>query len=182
MKTRRTKSKRYPLVAIPERSGKKLRLPRQKAFKSEYIQRHGCSLVAECIALQWWGIFKPMTSLQKWHKKHTPDRYHPKVTVEAVAEGLREIARKGEDEVVFYRKVTVERIERSINRGHLVIVEWGDPIHTVVLVPDTGGKCYLANHGEIRRYSPETAAVKATTNKKYRGMIICKDLERGVKR
>lgn len=170
-------------MAIPDRSGKKLRLPRQKAFKSEYIQKHGCSLVAECIALQWWGIFKPMTSLQRWHKKHTPERYHPKVTVEAVAEGLREIAGKGEDEVVFYERVTKERIRRSIRRGHLVVMEKGNPIHTVVLIPDNNLECYMASHGTIRKVSIEETTKTATKNPKYRGMIICKDLkERGVKR
>ena len=177
MKTKKTMSKRYPLVAIPERSGKKLRLPRQKAFRSEYIQKHGCSLVAECIALQWWGIWKPMTSLQKWHKRHTPDRYHPKVTVSAVAEGIREISGASEREVVYYKRVTLERVERSIRRGHLVIVELGNPIHTVALIPDDGGECWMASHGTVHRVSIKTVVSKATTNPKYRGMVIVKDLE-----
>lgn len=175
MKIKTTKSEHYP-VTVTLSDGRKLKIPRQAAFADEYIRKHGCSLVAEYIALEYIGVRRTLNQLKKWHFKNTPGYVHPKVTVWAVSAYLSNMW----DVIavtVYYRIVTAKRIRRAIEAGHLVIMEQGPPgtkvIHTVALIPDKG-RCYCASHGKVVEVDINKIAKTATSNEKYRGMIIVK--------
>lgn len=175
MKTKKTNSKHYPVVAILS-DGRKLKIPRQAAFSDEYIRRHGCSLVAEYIALEFIGAHRTLNQLKKWHFKNTPGYVHPKTTVWAVSVYLVNMWDVLANSV-YYRVVTPLRIRRAIEAGHLVIMEQGPPgtkvIHTVALIPDKG-HCYCASHGKVVEVDINKIAKTATNREKYRGMIIVK--------
>lgn len=175
MKIKKTKSEHYPVTAILS-DGRKLKIPRQSAFSDEYIRKHGCSLVAEYIALEYIGVRRTLAQLKRWHFKHTKDYVEPKTTVWAVwvylYNRLDVLASS-----VYYRIVTPVRIRRAIEAGHLVIMEQGPPgtkvIHTVALIPDKG-RCYCASHGKVVEVDINKIAKTATNREKYRGMIIVK--------
>lgn len=179
MQKKRRKTKNYPLEVILS-SGEKIIIPRQSKFKNEWLREHGCSLMAEYIALQYLGQEKIKVNgrnvgiypvnLLKWHKKHTPDQVKAKVTVKGVAEGINELA-KGKGMAKYYKTVSAKRIKKALKDGDLVIMEQGNPIHTIVLLPDKNG-AYIANHGKVEKVNVDDVAKKATNDRKYRGMVI----------
>lgn len=181
MKTKKTNNPKYPLEATLD-DGTKLIIPRQSQFDNEWLRKHGCSLMAEYIALQYLGVTHiPVNgrlvkiwpiNLHEWHKKHTPDEIFAKVTVKGVSEGLN-IMGKGKGKAEYIKTPTAERIQDAVNDGHVVILEQGNPIHTVTLLPDKKG-IYVANAGTVRRTTAQAKAKRATTSKRYRGMVIVK--------
>ena len=171
MKIVKRSSKKYPLKVELD-NGKKLIIPKQSAFSNDWLRHHGCSLVAEYIALQWLGIPKQWPiHLLKWHKKHTPNEIYAKVTLRGVEKGIDAIS--GKDAAKYYKKVTAGRIQKAMDKGHLVIMEQKNPIHSIVLLPDKGD-CYMASHGRVKRISVKEIAKTATSNSRYRGMIVVK--------
>lgn len=173
----KSKSKHYPQIAFLS-DGTLLAIPKQSAYKDDYIRRHGCSIMAERIALQFAGIRKTPAWLKKWHAKHTPARVKPKTTVSAVADGLEQIG-KGRLVAKYYRVASEARIRVAMEKGLVVILEQGPPgtktIHTVCLIPDEG-QCWCASHGKCVKVDIGKIAKTATTSEKYRGMITVKRL------
>ena len=179
MKIEKRKSTKYPLE-VTLSGGEKLIIPKQSKFSDDWLRHHGCSLMAEYIALQWLGI-KHITvnhksvgiypiNLLKWHKEHTKDEVKTKVTVKGVAEGINELA-KGKGSAKYYKRVTAKRISEAIKAGDVVIMEQKKPIHTIILLPDHDGT-FMASHGNVHKVSIKKIAKTATTNWKYRGMIV----------
>ena len=173
MKLTKRKKAAFPLLAKPT-NGKKLIIPNQKKFSNDWLRAHGCSIVAEYIALQWGGIKKSHTALLNWHKKNTPEYIKSKVTLRGIAEGINKIG-KGKLKATFYSEPTTELITKAIEKRRLVIFEQGSPIHSVVLIPDADG-VYVASNGTVKRTLISTIIKKATKNKTYRGMIVVKSL------
>ena len=177
MKIEKRDSARYPLK-VTLSTGESLVIPRQSKFHDEWLRHHGCSLVAEYIALQFLGVRKIQIdgrrrgiypiNLLKWHKIHTPDEIFSKVTLRGVAEGINRLAWKGSAH--YYKSVNADRIERSLKAGHPVILGQKNPIHSVILLPDVDG-VYMASHGRVTRVNIGKIAKTATTNKRYRGMV-----------
>lgn len=182
MKIIKRRNEKYPLK-VKLSDGKKLIIPKQSKFTNEFLKKHGCSLMAEYIALQFIGIKKIRVgkkslgiypiNLLKWHKENTPGEIYAKVTVKGVSEGINKIG-KGKGTAKYYKTVTAERIEKAIDAGNLVIMEQKDPIHTIVLLPDKEG-CFMASHGKVTKVSIAKITKTATTNERYRGMIVVKD-------
>ena len=179
MKIEKRKSTKYPLE-VTLSGGEKLIIPKQSKFSDDWLRHHGCSLMAEYIALQWIGI-KRITvnhkscgiypiNLLKWHEKHTADEVKTKVTVKGVTEGINEIA-KGKGHAKYYKIVTAKRISNAIEAGDLVIMEQKKPIHTIILLPDHDGT-FMASHGKVEKVSIKKIAKTATSNRKYRGMVV----------
>ena len=179
MKKIKRKSKNYPLEVILS-TGEHIIIPRQSQFKNEWLREHGCSLMAEYIALQFLGVKKITVNgkhvgiypinLLKWHKKNTPLDIHKKVTVRGVQRGIESLAGdKGKAE--YYAKPTAERIEKALSEGDVVIMEQKNPIHTIVLLPDKDGT-FIANHGKVEKADINKIAKTATTSNTYRGMIV----------
>ena len=143
MNIKKRDSRKYP-VEVTLSTGERLIIPRQSQFSDEWLRKHGCSLMAEYIALQFLGVRKIQVNgrrrgiypinLLRWHKEHTPEDIFAKVTVKGVAKGISKIA--GSGSAHYYKNVTAGRIERAIRAGHPVILEQKNPIHTVILLPD----------------------------------------------
>lgn len=185
MKTKKTGNPKYPLEATLD-DGTKLIIPRQSQFDNEWLRKHGCSLMAEYIALQFLGVTHMAVHgrlvkvwplyLHEWHKVKTPEDIYAKVTVKGVSKGI-DILGKGKGCADYITTPTEERIQAAIDSGYVVILEQGNPIHTVTLLPDKKG-IYVANAGTVRRTTAKAKAKKATTSKRYRGMVIVKRSEK----
>lgn len=175
----RRKSEKYPIKAVLS-DGKQLIIPKQSKFDNEWLRHHGCSIMAEYIALQWLGVEKfkdgrktlriwPI-NLLKWHMKHTEDQVKAKVTVRGVAQAIRRLA-KGKGTASYYTTVTASKIGKAIKEGYPVIMEQDDPIHTIILLPDDE-ETFKASYGMVTEVSIDSIAKTATTNRAYRGMVV----------
>lgn len=172
-------SVKYPIMVRLD-SGEELVIPKQSRFSNEWLRKHGCSLMAEYIALQYAGVKRIKVdgkrvgiypiNLLEWHKLHTPKEVKAKVTVRGVDEGLDALA-KGKVRSHYYKKVTLARLAKALSDGDIVIMERKKPIHTIVLLPDKEG-VYVASHGEVKKAPLAKVAKSATTNFRYRGMIV----------
>lgn len=178
MRSKKTDDPKYPRE-ITLTDGTKILLPRQSKFTDPWLKAHGCSLVAEFEALQWLGVKKEKhwpIYLKEWHFRNDSEDVYAKVTVKGVSKGI-DILGKGKGSADYIKTPTEERIQDAIDAGHVVILEQGNPIHTVTLLPDKKG-IYVANAGTVRRTTAKAKAKKATTSKRYRGMVIVKRSEK----
>ena len=173
MKKEKTKSKKYPLI-VTLSTGEKMKIPRQSQFDNEWLKKHGCSIMAEYIALQWLGVKKvgkenlwPITLL-RWHKKHTPDEIAAKLLVKGVAEGINELS---DGKAVYYKGTTRDRMTKALIDGKPVIFEQKDPIHTVILLPDADG-VFVASHGMVTKTTVDKMISTALRSTKYKGMVV----------
>ena len=175
MKKVRTGNNKYPLK-IYLTTGEVMLIPRQSQFDNDWLRRHGCSIMAEYIALQWLGVKKVgkkklwPVNLLKWHKKHTPNQIAAKLLIKAIPIAIKKLS-KGSAK--YYKKVTKARMEAALKKGYLVIFEQKDPIHTVILIPDDG-KVYVASHGKVTKTTVNKMMQTVLKSTKYRGMVIVK--------
>ena len=128
--------------------------------------------MAEYVALQFIGVHKWPIRLLEWHRVHTPEDIYAKVTVKGVSKGIKQLG-KGKGRAKYIATPTEELIQSAIDEGAVVILEQGNPIHTVTLLPDKKG-IYCANAGTVRKTTAKAKANKATASKRYRGMVIVK--------
>ena len=180
MKKTKNEDPKYPMT-VTLSSGEEITIPKQSEFDDAWLRKHGCSLIAEYMALQFLGVEKitlpggkkvrpwPL-HLLTWHKKHTPDEIFSKVTLRGVAKGISTLGGK-KGSVIYSKYVTVSRIRAALASGAVVIMERKEPIHSITLVKD-GEVIYRLNAGKAVRTTPEAAAGTATTSARYRGMII----------
>ncbi len=171
MKKIKTKDKKYPLKIVLE-NGTKITVPKQSKFSNAFLRKHGCSLMAEYVALQFCGIHKWPIDLYKWHKKHTKKEVKAKVTLRGVAKGIDSIGKKKAD-ATYYREVSASRMKEALEKGQAVIMEQKNPIHSICIIPD-GDTPWLVNYGNVTKADVGKLAKTATTNKTYRGMITIK--------
>ena len=179
MKIEKRHSVKYPLLVKLD-TGEEIKIPKQSKFDNEWLKRHGCSLVAENIALQFLGVQRINVNgkrvgiypinLLKWHKEHTPKEVKTKVTVKGVSEGINKLA-KEKGKAVYYKKPNEVKMRVALSEGDLVIMEQKKPIHTIVLLPDKSG-VYMASHGNVEKVKLSEIIKTATNNLKYRGMAI----------
>jgi len=167
MKVIKTKSSKYPRKVIFD-NGAKVPIPNQKAFKTSYINRHGCSLVAFYIALRFGGGKKKLTNLLKWSRKNLTGYFYSKLTIKGVARGLKKLGVKA----VYHKKPTFAMVNGALARGKMVLLELGGPIHTTVLYRSKKNKTYRFDHGKRTKCSTKQMVSKATDSKRYRGCVI----------
>ena len=172
MEKKKMKNEKYPL-RIKLEDGTKIVLPRQSKFDDQWLKKHGCSLMAEYICLQWLGIKKYPIHLLKWHKKNTPEDIFAKVTVKGVSKGINNIA-KGKGRAKYWSvkdtERTRERLKNALKIGRFVIFEQKDPIHTVVLFQE-GDQIYILNHGTCKKTTIDKMMDKLLTDTKYSGIV-----------
>ncbi len=174
MKVTKRKEEKYPTLATFT-DGTKVIIPKQSKFSNGFLRQHGCSIMAEYVALQWQGIKKigkktlyPLYILD-WHKANTKSEVRAKVTLRGVAKGINAIGKDAK----YYKVVTYGRIRKALNNGYLVIMEQGNPIHSITLVKD-GGVDYIINYGNVKKVDVAKIAKTATKNSTYRGMVVVK--------
>lgn len=172
MRSKKTDDPKYPRE-ITLTDGTKILLPRQSKFTDPWLKAHGCSLVAEFEALQWLGVKKEKhwpIYLEEWHRDNTPEEVYAKVTVRGVSKGLKHYG-KGRGTATYSANVTAKRMRTALDNGAFVIMERGNPVHTIAMIKD-GGEYYLLNAGTFRKATPESQAKRAATSKRYKGMVI----------
>ena len=173
MKKVKTKDPKYPLK-ITLMTGETMLIPRQSQFDNQWLRKHGCSIMAEYIAMQWLGVKKvgkvklwPITLL-RWHRKHTPDMIAAKLMIKGIPAAILVLS---SGSAKYYKTVTKARMNKALADGKLVIFEQKDPIHTVILIPD-GGNVYVATYGTVRKTTVEKMMKTVLKNTKYRGMVV----------
>lgn len=173
MKIIKLNDKRYP-IKVELATGERMIIPEQKYFKNKFLRKHGCSLMAEYIALQYMGVKRigkkklyPL-HLLSWHKAHTKNAIKSKVTLKGVFAGLKKL---GTGKATYTRVPTAEKIKAALDAGYLVIMERGKPIHTITMVQEDGVN-YLLDHGKRKEINVDKIAKRATKNETYRGMIV----------
>lgn len=175
MKITKTKNKKYP-IKITTNKEVSAYVPLQKKFSNSFLRKHGCSIMAEYVALQLFGIKKigkktlyPIY-IYDWHEKHTPKAVKSKVTLKGVAIGINKIG-KGKCKAKYYSMPNADTMKKTMKAGAIVIMELGSPIHSITMVYDSG-KYWRIDYGKCRKVNVDKMAKKATKNSTYRGMII----------
>lgn len=167
MKIIKTKSSPYPRKVIFN-NGRESPVPNQKKFKSSFIRNHGCSMAGFYIALRFSGKKEKMNPLLKWSRSHLKGYMKAKLTIKGVAVGLNK--KCGRKVATYHKKPTWSKVNKALSDGHLVLVERGNPIHTVVLYR-ASGKTYMLDHGNVKKASAKSIVSKATSNSTYRGWV-----------
>lgn len=165
------KSKRkFPWRIVLE-NGRVIPVPSQHDFKSVFIQKHGCSLVGFYMALRFRGVKKNMQQCLAYCRRKL--KCGAKYPLTEIAKGINQIC-SGKP-AIYHKSMSNDRIEVHLKKGHMILFEEGNPIHTVVLLRDgKTGKIYRFSDGKKSITTVAKENKKKCTNKKYRGIVIVK--------
>ena len=169
MKISKTTEKKYPLK-VTLSNGTILKVPCQKFFDNAFLRCHGCSLMAEYLALQYIGYHKYPLHLLEWHRANDKADIKAKVTLKGVTKGINHFK---PGHAIYVPVPTAGKISYALYSGKCVILEQKNPIHSVFLFRDNGLD-YMISYGKVKRINVRSIANTATTNKTYRGMVIVK--------
>lgn len=166
----RKRKKKYPWRIILD-NGRQISVPSQHDFKSDFIQHHGCSLVAFYMALRYKGIKKNMQQCLAYVKKKL--KCGAKYPLTEIARGINMIC-QGKP-AAYHKSMSNDRIEAHLKKGHMILFEESNPIHTVVLLWDNKtGRVWRFSDGHKNVTTVEKENKKKCTNEKYRGIVIVK--------
>lgn len=162
--------KKYPWRIILDNK-RYIPVPSQYNFKSDFIRKHGCSLVGFYMALRFRGIKKNMQQCLSYARRRL--KCGAKYPLTEICRGINMIC---SGKPAFYHKsMSNERIEAHLKKGHMILFEEGNPIHTVVLLMDSrSGKIWRFSDGKKNVTTVEKENKKRCTNEKYRGIVIVK--------
>lgn len=169
MRITKTKDKKYPLkVTLSNKTI--LKVPKQANFDNAWLRSHGCSLMAEYLALQYLCKHVYPLHLLKWHRTRDKEDIKAKVTLRGVTKGINHY-RKGR--ATYVQTPTVNKARLALASGACLILEHRNPIHSVFIVRDNGVD-YIISYGKVKKVNLTRTIAKATTNTTYRGMVIVK--------
>ena len=170
MKIKKTKSKRYP-IKISWNQYKNVPIPYQHAYKTQFINKHGCSLVALYILARCAGSKKTLGNIYKFAKRRLNGYLRAKYTIRGVAVGVNKITNK--TAARYYPTPTTELLKKALLGGHVVAFEQRNPIHTVVLVYDKNEKqTYVISDGKVSKTSVADQMKKVCKDQNYKGCVI----------
>lgn len=169
MKIIKTKDKKYPLI-VTLANGVRLKVPKQANFDNAWLRCHGCSLMAEYLALQYLGYHKYPLHLLRWHRANDKADIKAKVTLKGVTKGINHFK---PGHAMYVKKPTVGKANYALSGGSVIILEHKNPIHSVFIFRDNGVD-YIISYGKVSRVNITRTVAKATTNETYRGMVIVK--------
>ena len=162
--------KKFPWKIVLD-NGRVIPVPSQYNFKTEFICKHGCSLVGFYMALRFKGIKKNMQQVLNYARKKL--KCGAKYPLTEVARGINQIC-PGKP-ATYYKALTNAQLEAKLKKGYMVLFEEGSPIHTVVLLRDRKtGKVYRFSDGKKNIVTAEMENKKKCTNEKYRGIVVVK--------
>lgn len=166
----RKRKKKFPWRIILD-NGRKIPVPSQYNFKTEFIRRHGCSLVAFYMALRFKNIKKNMQQCLAYCRKHL--KCGAKYPLMEIARGINMIC-PGKP-AAYHKSLTTEQLKAKLKKGYMILFEEGNPIHTVVLLRDLkSGKIWRFSDGHKNTTTVEKENAKKCTNTKYKGIIVVK--------
>ena len=167
MKKIQTKKSKYPWKVVFN-NGNVSPVPNQSKFKTEFIRKHGCSLCAFYIANRFVGRKDKIGQLLSYSRQNLSKYIKSKITIKGVAVGLNKKA--GRKVAYYHRTCSASAVNDALNKGYLVLLETGDPIHTNVLYR-TGSRTYHLDHGNIKKVNVDKFVSKATKSSTYRGWV-----------
>lgn len=166
----RKRKKKYPYRIYLD-SGRQIPVPSQHNFKNNFIQHHGCSLVGFYMALRFRGIKKNMQQVLRYARKKL--KCSAKYSLTEICKGINSIC-PGKP-AAYHKSMTDKQLKTHLQRGHMVLFEESNPIHTVVLLMDSrSGKIWRFSDGKKNVTTVEKENKKRCTNEKYRGIVIVK--------
>lgn len=166
----RKRKKKFPWRIVLD-NGRQIPVPLQYNFKSDFIRKHGCSLVGFYMALRFRGIKKNMQQCLQYARKKL--KCGAKYPLTEVYKGINSIC-PGKP-AIYYKSLTDAQLEAKLERGYMVLFEEGSPIHTVVLLRDSKtGKIWRFSDGKKNVTTVEKENAKKCTNTKYKGIIVVK--------
>lgn len=146
-------------------------VPSQYNFKSDFIRRHGCSLVGFYMALRFRGVKKNMQQVLQYARKKL--KCGAKYPLTEVCRGINMIC-PGKP-ATYYKSLTNAQLEAKLRKGHMVLFEEGNPIHTVVLLKDNNtGKAWRFSDGKKNVTTAAKENAKRCTSDNYKGIVIVK--------
>lgn len=113
-------------------NGRIIPVPSQYKFKSDYIQTHGCSLVAFYMALRFLGVKKSMAWCKRYMDKNHGLNGHAKFNLRQVAAAINKIV--SGNPATFKNAPSADVIKKNLEKGNMVLFEEKNPIHTAVLI------------------------------------------------
>ncbi len=168
-KNKKTK-KKYPYRIYLD-NGRQIPVPSQYNFKSSFIRTHGCSLVAFYMALRFRGIKKNMQQCLNFARKKL--KCGAKYSLTEIVKGINQIC-PGKP-AIYHKSMSNDRIEAHLKKGHMILFEESNPIHTVVLLRDSKtGKIWRFSDGKKSVVTVEKENARRCTNEKYKGIIVVK--------
>lgn len=168
-KNKKTK-KKYPYRIYLD-DGRQIPVPSQYNFKSDFIRTHGCSLVAFYMALRYKGIKKNMQQVLQYARKKL--KCGAKYPLTEIVKGINQIC-PGKP-AAYHKSMSNDRIEAHLKKGHVILFEESNPIHTVVLLRDNKtGRVWRFSDGHKNVTTVAKENAKKCTNEKYRGIIVVK--------
>lgn len=168
-KNKKTK-KKYPYRIYLD-NGRQIPVPSQYNFKSSFIRTHGCSLVAFYMALRFRGIKKNMQQCLNFARKKL--KCGAKYPLTEIVKGINQIC-PGKP-AIYHKSMSNDRIEAHLKKGHMILFEESNPIHTVVLLRDNKtGRVWRFSDGHKNVTTVEKENKKKCINEKYRGIVIVK--------
>lgn len=166
----RKRKKKYPHRIYLD-NGRQIPVPSQHNFKNNFIQHHGCSLVGFYMALRYRGIKKNMQRVLRHARKKL--KCGAKYPLTEVTKGINMLC-SGKP-AVYHKSMTDKQLKKHLEKGHMILFEEGNPIHTVVLLRDgKTGKIYRFSDGKKSITTVAKENKKKCTNEKYRGIVIVK--------
>lgn len=166
----RKRKKKYPWRIILD-NGRQIPVPSQYNFKSDFIRRHGCSLVGFYMALRFRGIKKNMQQVLRYARKKL--KCSAKYSLTEICKGINSIC-PGKP-ATYHKSLTTEQLKAKLKKGYMILFEEGNPIHTVVLLRDSkSGKIWRFSDGHKNVTTVAKENAKKCTNEKYRGIIVVK--------
>jgi hypothetical protein len=166
----RKRKKKYPYRIYLD-NGRQIPVPSQHNFKNNFIQHHGCSLVGFYMALRYKGIKKNMQQVLRHARKKL--KCGAKYPLTEVTKGINMLC--SEKPAVYRKSMTDKQLKKHLEKGHMILFEEGNPIHTVVLLRDgKTGKIYRFSDGKKSITTVAKENKKKCTNEKYRGIVIVK--------
>lgn len=166
----RKRKKKFPWRIVLD-NGRQIPVPSQYNFKSSFIRTHGCSLVAFYMALRYKGIKKNMQQVLRHARRKL--KCGAKYPLTEIVKGINQIC-PGKP-ASYHKSMSNDRIEAHLKKGHMILFEESNPIHTVVLLRDNKtGRVWRFSDGHKNVTTVEKENKKKCTNEKYRGIVIVK--------
>lgn len=166
----RKRKKKYPWRIILD-NRRQIPVPSQHDFKSDFIRKHGCSLVGFYMALRYKGIKKNMQQCLNFARKKL--KCGAKYPLTEIFKGINSIC-PGKP-ATYHKSLTTEQLKAKLKKGYMILFEEGNPIHTVVLLRDSKtGKIWRFSDGKKSVVTVKKENVRRCTNKTYRGVVIVK--------
>ena len=169
MKIVKTGIKQYPL-RVTLSDGTVLKVPKQANFNNNWLRTHGCSLMAEYLALQYIGKHVYPLHLLQWHRAYDKEDVRAKVTVKGVAKGINHYK---PDHARYDPTPSLGELESAMKAGACVVFEQKNPIHSIFIFREDG-KNYMISYGQVKKIDLAKIAKTATANANYKGMVIVK--------